>query len=204
MPSNVGFTESIYSEESFLEKRAAMNDFLVSVERRALVMARMAVSPPEEALDLVQDAMLQLVDKYSDKPAEEWRVLFFTILQNRIRDWYRRQQTRSRWQVVLSSLKLSKQEDDELELELEQLGPAAMAADSRVEAEVDRQRGLDELQLALRRLPERQRQAFLLRAWMGFDVKETAQAMSCSTGSVKTHYARALAALRSQLEEYQV
>ena len=81
-----------------------MDQFLASVERRAYGIAKMAVGHREEALDIVQDAMLKLVQLYADKPQQEWRCLFFKILQSRIRDWYRRNKVRNRWRVLVKTI----------------------------------------------------------------------------------------------------
>jgi RNA polymerase sigma-70 factor, ECF subfamily len=165
--------------------------FLRDVERRALVIAEVATRDREEALDLVQDAMLAFVDRYANHDAAEWAPLFHRVLQNRIRDWHRRQQVRRRWRVWLNR-------DDEDEPD-----PIETAPDPRArtpEQEVALARAGDAVMTALEALPPRQQQAFLLRAWEGLDVAETARAMGCSEGSVKTHLWRALQHLREKLE----
>ena len=65
----------------------------------------------ESALDIVQDAMMKLAEKYGDRPAEEFPMLFQRILQNTIRDFYRRSKVRSLWTTVLSALAPSDDED---------------------------------------------------------------------------------------------
>ncbi len=173
-----------------------MEQFLASVERRAYGIAKMAVGQREEALDIVQDAMLKLVQRYAHKPQDEWRCLFFKILHNRIRDWYRRNAVSNRWRVWLGKLGLG--EDEEAD-------PLAMFADTHTpgpgEALHD-ERSMGKLSSAVEKLPLRQQQAFLLRVWEGLSEEETAIAMGCSKGSVKTHFSRAREALKGALEGY--
>jgi RNA polymerase sigma-70 factor (ECF subfamily) len=173
-----------------------MDRFLASVERRALVMAEIAVQDREEALDLVQDAMLAFVRNYGNKLREEWPPLFYRVLQNRIRDWHRRNRVRSRWRGWLGGKTKETEHDPD---------PIQTAPDRRSvapDATAERQDASDALVAAVHNLPLRQQQAFLLRTWEGLDVAETALAMGCSSGSVKTHLSRALQSLRSQLEEH--
>ncbi len=174
--------------------------FLSDVERRALRMAEIATGQHEEALDIVQDAMLQLVHRYGRREPADWGPLFHRILQNRIRDWYRRQGVRQR---VLAWWVGGRHEAGDADTGVDPLdrmpdpartGPEQDYGDSRFAADLD---------AALHALPLRQQQAFLLRAWEGLDVAETACAMGISSGSVKTHYSRALSALRTKLEAYQ-
>lgn len=173
-----------------------MDQFLESVERRAYCIAKMAVGQREDALDIVQDAMLKLVQLYADKPEQEWRCLFFKILQSRIRDWYRRNKVRNRWRVWLDKLGFG---DEGNEDPLARMADPAEPEPSRA---VNNERSMDRLNDAVEQLPLRQQQAFLLRAWEGLTEEETARAMGCSKGSVKTHYSRAREALRNALEEY--
>lgn len=159
-------------------------------------MAQMATGNPEDALDLLQDAMLGFVRKYADKPEEEWPPIFYRILQSRITDWYRRAAVRNRFRVWFGAGKDDENGDvDEIQNmpDTRSAGPAENML-RRVEANA--------IEKALRTLPLRQQQAFLLRAWEGLDVKGTAFAMGCSEGSVKTHYSRAVHTLRILLEEH--
>jgi RNA polymerase sigma-70 factor, ECF subfamily len=171
-----------------------LNHFLSQVEKRAFTMARYATGNADEALDVVQDAMLDFVKRYSSRPAGEWSVLFHRILQSRITDWYRRTSVRNRFRHWFGG-----GDDDQGEDPLERF--ADLSSPDPAEALIRRKTGED-LERAVRLLPLRQRQAFLLRAWEGFDVAQTASAMGCSEGSVKTHYSRAVHALRTLLEEY--
>lgn len=161
------------------------------VERRAFRIALIATAQEEEALDIVQDSMLHLAQKYALKPANEWPPLFHRILQSKIRDWYRRQKIRNHWRVFFDA---SDEEGDLVEQAVD--SQSLEGADK-----LDQNRAIESLEKALHQLPLRQQQAFLLRAWEGLDVKETAQAMQCSTGSVKTHYSRAIKALQNLLED---
>lgn len=173
---------------------SSIDQFLKTVERRALRMAELATSNRDEAMDLVQDAMFGFVRHYTAKPAPDWAPLFYRVLDSRINDWHRRRIVRSRWMAVWTK----PAEDDEPD-EIAQApdhndpGPLLRLAGSEASLALD---------AALKNLPTRQRQAFLLRLWEGFDVATTASVMRCSEGSVKTHLSRALAALRRALESY--
>lgn len=180
-----------------LDTRTALNRFLADVERRALRLAELALGNGEDALDAVQDAMIGLVEHYADRPEPEWRPLFHTILQSRIRDRQRRQSVKNR---IIQWLGGGRQgEEDEGPDLLEQLADPAGVEPGRW---LDSGAAGQAIVASLSRLPLRQQQCFLLRLWEGLDVAETARAMGCSEGSVKTHLSRALAALRDQLKEY--
>jgi RNA polymerase sigma-70 factor (ECF subfamily) len=170
----------------------ALNQFLAGVELKAFKIAQAALRHEDDALDAVQDAMLQLARAYADRPEPEWKPLFYRILENRIRDMQRRRTVRGR---VMAWLPFRGEDDDE------EPDPIAQAASA--EPQPVRRLELDEamkaLEQALTELPRRQQQAFLLRTLEGLDVAETATAMGCSEGSVKTHYFRAVHALRAQL-----
>jgi RNA polymerase sigma-70 factor (ECF subfamily) len=171
-----------------------LDDFLKSVERRALRMAELATASRDEALDLVQEAMFGFVRHYASKPPPEWAPLFYRVLDSRLNDWHRRHTVRSRWFAAWTQ----RTDDEEVE-------PVAQAPDTNDPGPLLRLAGSEAgqaLETALKRLPMRQRQAFLLRVWEGFDVATTAASMCCSEGSVKTHLSRALAALRRELEDY--
>ena len=173
------------------EHSQQLEDFLVKVERRAFRIAEMSTRNREDALDIVQDAMMQLVRKYANKPEEQWTPLFYRILNNRIMDLHRRNSTQSRWRVWL------KNDEDELndpiqEVAGTEIGPVEIT---------DLQDSVEKVDVVIQQLSPRQRQAFLLRAWEGMDVAETAKAMKCSEGSVKTHYSRAVKFLREQLQD---
>ena len=172
-----------------------MDRFLAGVERRALRMAELAVGNRDDALDLVQEAMLGLVRKYSQKSEDEWGALFYRILQSRIRDWYRRSKVRYRVFGWLGQ-RYDPDEDDHAD-PIQQAADPAAPDPQRL---VGNEHAMMQLEQALQALPLRQQQAFLLRSWEGLDVSETAYAMGCSEGSVKTHYSRAVHKLREQLE----
>lgn len=177
-----------------LDQQHILDRFLASVERRAYRTALIATRNAEEAFDIVQDAMLKLVEKYGDRPEAELAPLFHCILQSRIRDWYRRGKVRNRLRSWLGG---NDPEDSEDPLQLVP-DPAGRSPEELVTTAGS----ISALEVALHELPLRQQQAFLLRAWEGLDVRQTAQAMRCAEGSVKTHYSRALAALRSKLGEH--
>ena len=184
-------------EANTLDNRQALDQFLAGVEKRAFRMADLAVGNPDHAMDIVQDAMLSLVKNYSHKNESEWGPLFHRILQSKIRDWYRRSRTRN---SVFGWLYAGSSDDEDTADPIQQAPDRdALAPDSSANNE----QLMDATMNAIKKLPLRQQQAFLLRAWEGFDVKETAKAMGCSQGSVKTHYSRASKTLRRSLGAYQ-
>ena len=171
-----------------------LNRFLASVERRAFRMAAFATRNDEDALDIVQDAMFKLTRNYGDRDESEWPPLFQTILQHLIRDWDRRRRVRSRWQAWLPFSRDEEDAEDAL----------ARIADERIADAATllmNARAMEHLDEALRLLPLRQQQAFLLRVWEGLDVGQTARAMGVSEGSVKTHFFRATLFVRKYLGE---
>ena len=173
--------------------------FLADVERRAFKQAMFAVRDDDAALDIVQDAMLKVTEKYADKPVGELPMLFQRILQNTIHDHFRRQKVRSTWTVLLSAFGEKGEKDEEYD-PLETL-PAKSDANSTADpaALLEQSQIVHLIEQALARLPARQREAFLLRYWEELDVAETAAAMGCSEGSVKTHCSRAVHALSQVL-----
>lgn len=176
-----------------------LSDFLAEVERRAYKQAMYAVRDEHAALDIVQDTMLKLADKYSARPPTELPLLFQRILQNTIRDYYRRQKVRSLWTMPISSLFGGSEEDND---PLETLEVQNDSKFSEPPAEqMERSQVLGLIEKALEKLPARQRQAFILRYWEEMDVAEAAKIMGCSEGSVKTHCSRATHALALTLKK---
>jgi RNA polymerase sigma-70 factor (ECF subfamily) len=172
-----------------------LSAFLAGVERRAFKQAVFAVRDEEAALDIVQDAMMRLSERYGDRASEELPPLFQRILQNAIRDWFRRQKVRSTWTTLLSAIAPGRGEEDDQD-PLDSL-PAAGDA-NREESppgQLERSQVIEIIEQELVRLPPRQREAFVMRYWEELDVAETAKAMGCSEGSVKTHCSRATHAL---------
>ena len=169
---------------------AELNQFLMEVEKRAYAMAMVSVKNREDALDIVQDVMMTLARKYANKPAGEWPPLFFRMLKNRITDHHRSGSIKRRifgW--------FGEDSDDEIDAVP---GPKSTSPDFQQE-----QAGMrDKIIEALGQLPDRQREAFVMRIWEGLNVKDTALAMGCSEGSVKTHLSRATASLRTLLPEF--
>jgi len=169
-----------------------LDAFLASVEKRALRMAEVATRNREDALELVQEAMFGLVKRYAKHPPDTWPPLFYRILQNGIRDWHRHATLRNKLHHWFHA-------DEDAQIAVEQI-PDSHHADPFHHL------GLSDagqcLMDALQKLPLRQQQVFMLRVWEGLDVKATAQAMGCSTGSVKTHYSRARASLQTSLKEH--
>lgn len=178
-----------------LDRTQALDRFLAGIERRAFRMAQIATGNADDALDLVQDAMLQLVQRYADKQESEWTPLLYCILQSRIRDWYRRTRVRNKFREWFSGGQDGQEAEDPLE----------MIPDRNTtppDHELAMKQAATALDAALRTLPLRQQQAFLLRTWEELDVAQTAAAMGCSEGSVKTHLFRAVRALRKNLGEH--
>jgi RNA polymerase sigma-70 factor (ECF subfamily) len=172
-----------------------MNGFLREVERRALRMAEMATGNRDDALEIVQEAMLGLVRRYAARPSDEWKPLFYRILQSRINDFHRRRAVRRRVFGFLSS------PVDEDEPGVDPLSLASAGERENPVHALQREAVNETMMAAIGRLPGRQQQAFMLRAWEGLSVRNTAIAMACSEGSVKTHYNRALKALQKALVE---
>jgi len=191
----VSCTGTPRTEARALQKEQQLNQFLADVERRALRIAEIAVRDRDEALDLVQDAMIKLVRNYSGRSKEEWTPLFYRILQNGVRDWHRRQVVRNR---VMVWFRRKPTEDNDYDAIAAAPDPTGRAPDE----ELANSEAMDSLEVAVRDLPARQREAFMLRTFEGLDVAGTAIAMGCSQGSVKTHYSRAVHTLRDRLEEH--
>lgn len=186
------------TERNPLATEQELSAFLSGVERRAFKQAMFAVRDQHAALDIVQDAMLKLAEKYAQRPSAELPPLFQRILQNTIRDYYRRQRVRSMWTTLFSSLRPQDESEDYDPLE-------TLQGDARPDGPAERLERTQTaafIEQALQKLPTRQRQAFVLRYWEELDVAETAVAMGCSEGSVKTHYFRALQALQEVLGEW--
>jgi RNA polymerase sigma-70 factor (ECF subfamily) len=183
-----------------LASRSELSAFLEGVERRAFKQAVFAVRDEEAALDIVQDAMLRLVEKYGHRPAAELPLLFHRIVQNAIRDWFRRRKVRSLWTTLLSSLTPGRGEDEDHD----PLETLHAAGGSNVEESpaslLERSQVLEIIEQEIARLPSRQRQAFIMRYWEELDVAETAKVMGCSEGSVKTHCSRAAHTLAAALK----
>jgi RNA polymerase sigma-70 factor (ECF subfamily) len=169
-----------------------MDAFLAEVERKAFVIAQISLRNHEDALDIVQDAMIRLVTSYSSRPQAEWKPLFYRILRNRIVDHQRRGNVRRRFMAWLPLY------EDAPDPVAEAPGTISDQPDRRLEIT----ESMDSLEQAVAALPERQQQAFLLRTVEGLDVAATAMAMGCSAGSVKTHYSRAVHRLRANLSEH--
>ncbi len=180
------------AKELILNSTADMDTFLRSVEQRAFVMARFATNQEEEALDIVQDAMFKLVQKYSHLDKDDWPKYFYRILHNKITDWYRRESVRNRWRVFFNNN--AGNENFNIEETV-----AQTSIREPEHALIGEQESIEML-AAVDKLALRQQQALTLRLWEGFSVAETAKIMGCSEGSVKTHFSRAVHRLRDELE----
>jgi RNA polymerase sigma-70 factor (ECF subfamily) len=182
-------------EEAALEYTRELEKFLAEIERRAFRMAQVALRDPDDAMDVVQDSMIKLARNYASRPSGEWRPLFYRILENGIRDLQRRRAVRKRFMTWLPGVK--EDPDNEAQDPLENVADASPA----IPEILMRDQAMTKLEESLRNLPARQREAFMLRNFEGLDVADTATAMGCSEGSVKTHYSRAVHSLRGQLGE---
>ena len=177
-----------------------LNLFLASIEKKAFKQAVYAVRDDASALDIVQDAMISLAEKYADRPASELPLIFTRILQNRIHDWFRRQKVRNTYETSFSSLGSGQDGEDSFDpLELLEIRDDAQISQDG-EEKLAQSQLLAILEAEITKLPIRQREAFLMRYWEELDVAETASAMGCSQGSVKTHCSRAVAALAKALK----
>ena len=175
-----------------------LSDFLQSVEKRAFKRSVYHVRDDEAALDIVQDSMMKLAEHYGDKPASELPMLFQRILSNTTLDWFRRNKTRRALFSNFSDFESGKEDGDfdlleslstENDSQLTQSAEDNFASTANVR----------EIEEEIQNLPARQREAFLLRYWEDLDVSETATAMGCSEGSVKTHCSRAIQSLSKAL-----
>jgi len=185
--------------ENTLATQKELSDFLASVERRAFKQCVYAVQEEQAALDIVQDSMMKLAEKYPQRPAEELPLLFQRILQNTIRDHFRRSKVRSTWTTLLSNFGI-RGDDDEVDpldtFEVEDLANVPASPSGQLE----QAQTMAAIEEAVKALPDRQREAFMLRYWEELDVSETAKVMGCSEGSVKTHCSRATHALAKVLK----
>ena len=176
-----------------------LSDFLKSVEKRALKRAMYSVRDEDAALDIVQDTMIRLSEKYFDRPVEEFPMLFQRILSNATMDWFRRRKVRNAVMQNMSDFDGADDDSGDFDLlETLQTVEGSLGAESAADS-VSRTQVLSLIETAIGDLPERQREAFLLRYWEEFDVSETASVMGCSEGSVKTHCSRAVHALSKAL-----
>ncbi|MHA3051803.1 RNA polymerase sigma factor [Acinetobacter sp. ANC 4640] len=183
-------TKSELSQSKTTEQR--LKFFMQDVTGRALVMMENATQGQQGiAMDLVQEAFISLHKSYADKKIDEWYPLFYTILNNKLQDWRRKEARRAQPFSLFKKVSLDDDSEEMLEIEDDQqLNPFDT---------LDQAVTIEEIQGAIRKLPIRQQQAFMLRAWEGFDTQTTAQIMNCSEGSVKTHYHRAIQGLRTAL-----
>ena len=187
------------TEQYKLASHDELSRFLAESERRAYKQALFAVHDEHQALDIVQDAMIKLTEKYGDHPLEEFPMLFQRILQNTIRDYYRRQKVRSAWTTLMSSLipQHDESEYDPLDVLQDKDNPSQPPTP---DSHLEQSQLIALIEETLKKLPPRQREAFLLRYWENLDTAETAAAMGCTEGSVKTHSSRATHALAAALK----
>ncbi len=184
-----------------MSTRQELSDFLAQVERRAFKQTAYAVRDDHAALDIVQDAMMKLAEKYATRPVSEFPMLFQRILQNTMRDYWRRQKVRNIWTTLLSSFSVIGDDGEESD-PLETIGSVNGDILNEPSAQLEQRQTMALIEDALSKLPSRQREAFVMRYWEDMDVAETAAAMGCSQGSVKTHCSRAVRTMATTLEKH--
>ncbi|MFT5116381.1 MAG: RNA polymerase sigma-70 factor (ECF subfamily) [Parasphingorhabdus sp.] len=175
------------------QQRNALEKFFREHEVKAYKMAYVMLNNRDDALELVQDSMLTLVQKYATRDSQQWSPLFYRILHNRIKDRYKQSNFRSLFRAFLPTSPNQLDQEDALQ-------KIAYEQTNCPQQNLQQQNSLQQITVALNALPLRQQQTFVLRAWQEFSVKETAFALDISEGSVKTHYSRAIAQLRQTLE----
>ena len=177
-----------------------LDQFLAAVEKKAFKQAIYAIRDEAAALDVVQDAMISLAQKYGDRPALELPLIFTRILQNRIHDWFRRQKVRSTYETPFSSLGVGTDGEEDFDpLEMIEIREEGQIPSDASTVLANREL-LATLEQEIAKLPNRQREAFLMRYWDELSTSETALAMGCSEGSVKTHCSRAAHTLAAALK----
>ena len=179
-------------EDTKLETKDKIDSFLKEVQVRAFRIAMISIKDKDESKDIVQDSMISLATKYSDRPPNELAPIFYRILFNRITDWHRKTIVRKR---IVSFIGFSDSKADPIELaESENMDPMKLNESEEVSAII---------QGSIDNLPSRQKQAFILRNFEGMSVRNVSKVMKCSEGSVKTHYFRAMQKLKIELEKYE-
>jgi RNA polymerase sigma-70 factor (ECF subfamily) len=184
---------------TILATRQELSDFLIEIERRAYKQALFAVQDTHVALDIVQDSMMKLTAKYAAKPIEELPLLFQRILQNTIRDYYRRQKIRSLWTSLFSSFTPDDRDKNHEDFDILETLPIKQESNDPG-TQLEKAQLIQLIEEAIKTLPLRQREAFILRYWEEMSLAETAIIMNCSEGSVKTHCSRATHTLATILK----
>jgi RNA polymerase sigma-70 factor (ECF subfamily) len=173
-----------------------MEAFLADIEKKAYHMAKFATSSHADALDLLQESMIKLVTKYQHRPSDEWKPLFYKILQNHIKDWYRHQKVKN----LVFFWKSNRNEDSDNSDDEQTWQQESTHSDNEAEQLLAKQQQQTHAIAHLQTLSSKQQQCFLLRSWEGLSVAQTAEIMGCSQGSVKTHYFRAVTKMRELME----
>lgn len=185
---------------AILATRQELSDFLTETEKRAYKQAWFAVHDEHVALDIVQDSMMKLTAKYASRPVEELPLLFQRILQNTIRDYYRRQKIRTLWTTLFSAFTPNDQDKSQEDFDI--LETLLIKQESnQPDEQLEKAQLINLIEIAVKTLPARQREAFILRYWEEMSLAETAVIMKCSEGSVKTHCSRAVHTLATILKE---
>ena len=189
MPVTTSHTATVSNE-------LTMEQFLIDIEKKAYRMVEISVRDHGEAMDILQEGMIKLVTNYSDKPSQQWKPLFYRILNNKITDWHRHQKVKN----LLFFWKSEKADDNEEALDLiDNIEDKFSGQKAPVEA-LEKLQQQESVVEVLSGLSVKQQQCFMLRSWEGMSVAETANIMGCSEGSVKTHYSRAVHKIKQMLE----
>ena len=195
--AKLGSTDTLSEGATDALGYSTLEEFLKFIERRAFHMARISTNNVDDAHDIVQDTMYKLVEKYANKAPADWKPLFYTILRSKTTDYYRRKAIRDK---VFPWRKPGTNESDDYLEPLINLSISASTDDP--DSMFVRAERLQQLTSAIKQLPLRQQQTFMFRAWEGLSTLQTATAMGCTEGSVKTHYSRAMKRLRALLGDY--
>jgi len=195
--AKLGSTDTLSEGATDALGYSTLEEFLKFIERRAFHMARISTNNVDDAHDIVQDTMYKLVEKYANKAPADWKPLFYTILRSKTTDYYRRKAIRDK---VFPWRKPGTNESDDYLEPLINLSISASTDDP--DSMLVRAERLQQLTSAIKQLPLRQQQTFMFRAWEGLSTLQTATAMGCTEGSVKTHYSRAMKRLRALLGDY--
>ncbi len=182
------FHDQLIDRGDVEQQQRTLDQFLSEVERPAYRMAEIATRNPDDALDIVQDAMIKLVEKYAHKPEEQWRPLFYTILNSRITDYHRKSTLTGR---IFSWMGADDNVED-MDIVPTSAGPLELLTEELT---------LERFLIGMESLSTRQQQVFMLRTWQGFSVAETADILKCSKGSVKTHLFRANESLMKSINQ---
>ncbi|WDE08675.1 sigma-70 family RNA polymerase sigma factor [Thalassomonas viridans] len=171
------------------QTKITLEAFLADIEKKAYHIAANATTTQADAQDLLQDSMIKLVVNYRDRPSNEWKPLFYSILKNKIRDRYRGLETSKNVFCKHASVQIEEMQTCQ--------GEHHYGASYGIPEEdlLTTQRHSAVVQY-LKQLTQQERDCLILRCWEGFSVIQTANIMNCSKSCVKANYAKAIAKLK--------